>query len=386
MKILHCCLACFYIDNYGYQENLLPKQHKIDGHEVEILASTETYLDHKNLSYIEPSEYISESGIPIKRLAYRKVLSNFVMRKLRLYKGLYEALNKSAPNVIFIHDCQFLDIRQIAKYVRKNPKVKIFVDCHTDFNNSGTNWLSKYILHGLIYRYCAKTIEPYATKFYGVLPCRCDFLSDVYGISKDKIDLLVLGAEDAKIHFDQRDKIRERICQELNIDKNSFILVTGGKLDRSKNIISLLNALKKLSDENVKLIIFGSLSDDIKYNVERLLDDPNVRYIGWIKADEAYDYFTMADLGIFPGLHSVLWEQAVACGVPCVFRDIEGIHHVDVVGNCMFLKKGDDEEIVDVLKKIIENPVIHAEMKKKALLGASNFLYSKIAKKAISDS
>ena len=23
MKILHCCLANFYIDNYGYQENIL---------------------------------------------------------------------------------------------------------------------------------------------------------------------------------------------------------------------------------------------------------------------------------------------------------------------------------------------------------------------------
>jgi 1,2-diacylglycerol 3-alpha-glucosyltransferase len=384
MKILHCCLACFYIDNYGYQENLLPKQHKIDGHEVEILASTETYLDHKKIGYTKPQEYISESGIPVQRLAYRKFFPNFVMRKLRLYKGLYKALNKFSPEIIFIHDCQFLDIKQFVKYAKRNSKVKIFVDCHTDFNNSGTNWLSKYILHGFVYRYCAKAIEPYTRKFFGVLPCRCDFLSDIYGISKGKIDLLVLGAEDAKIHVDQRDKIRERLCKELNIDKNNFILVTGGKLDKSKNIIALLDALKTLGNENVKLIIFGSLDDDIKYSVKHRLDDPNVKYIGWIKADEPYDYFTIADLGIFPGLHSVLWEQAIACALPCVFRDIEGIHHVDLGGNCMFLKEGDAEEIVDVLKKIIENPEIYAEMKKSAFSGANNFLYSKIAKKAIS--
>jgi 1,2-diacylglycerol 3-alpha-glucosyltransferase len=385
MKILHCCLACFYIDNYGYQENLLPKQHKIDGHEVEILTSTETYLDHKKLGYVEPHEYISESGIPIKRLAYKRFLPHFVMRKLRLYKDLYEALNRSAPDIIFIHDCQFLDIRQIAKYARINPGVRIYVDCHTDFNNSGKNWLSKYILHGLVYRYCAKVIEPYVTKFYGVLPCRCDFLRDVYGLQKEKIDLLVLGAEDTKIHLDQRDELRERICKKLGLDKNNFIIVTGGKLDRSKNAIALLDALNKLDNENLKLIIFGSLGDDVKNHIEDNLDNPNLKYLGWIEADKAYDYFTIADLAVFPGLHSVLWEQAIACGTPCVFKDIDGIHHVDMGGNCMFLKEGNAEEIADVLKNITEKPEIYAEMKKIALMGASNFLYSKIAKKAISD-
>ena len=49
MKILHCCLAAFYIDNYGYQENILPKIHQIHGHEVKIVASTETFIDDKNL-------------------------------------------------------------------------------------------------------------------------------------------------------------------------------------------------------------------------------------------------------------------------------------------------------------------------------------------------
>ena len=36
MKILHLMLACFYIDNYSYQENYLPKYHKKQGNDVEI--------------------------------------------------------------------------------------------------------------------------------------------------------------------------------------------------------------------------------------------------------------------------------------------------------------------------------------------------------------
>lgn len=39
MKILHLCLACFYIDGYTYQENILPRINREDGHDVRILAS-----------------------------------------------------------------------------------------------------------------------------------------------------------------------------------------------------------------------------------------------------------------------------------------------------------------------------------------------------------
>ena len=64
MKILHCCLAAFYIDDYGYQENILPKIHKKQGHQVEILASTETYLNNSELGYIKPKSYRTKDNIP----------------------------------------------------------------------------------------------------------------------------------------------------------------------------------------------------------------------------------------------------------------------------------------------------------------------------------
>ena len=54
MKIMHPCLAAFYIDDYGYQENILPKAHKKSGHDVEIVASTEVYSDEKTLTYCSP--------------------------------------------------------------------------------------------------------------------------------------------------------------------------------------------------------------------------------------------------------------------------------------------------------------------------------------------
>ena len=107
MRILHCCLANFYIDDYGYQENILTKFHQLHGHQVKILASTETYLPNKQLGYVKPSKYRTKDDIPIVRIAYSKYLPSFLGKKVRKYEGTLEEVKNFNPDLIFIHGCQF---------------------------------------------------------------------------------------------------------------------------------------------------------------------------------------------------------------------------------------------------------------------------------------
>jgi 1,2-diacylglycerol 3-alpha-glucosyltransferase len=65
MKILHCCLSCFYIDNYNYQENMLVREHVRAGHEVLVLASTENYNNQGQLSYSAPGCYRGSDGAEV---------------------------------------------------------------------------------------------------------------------------------------------------------------------------------------------------------------------------------------------------------------------------------------------------------------------------------
>jgi len=110
----------------------------------------------------------------------------------------------------------------------------------------------------------------------------------------------------------------------------------------------------------------------------------NIRAIGWIDATKVYDYFLAADLAIFPGTHSVLWEQAVGTGCPCVFRRWKGIEHIDVGGNCVFLERGDQEEIEQLILKIRDHPSLLVDMKAVAVeRGIREFSYSDIARRAI---
>lgn len=383
MKILHCCLAAFYIDNYGYQENVLPKMHKLQGHDVYILASTETFINNTRLGYIKDSSYYTNENIPITRIPYVKWLPHFVARKLRIYTGILKILNEFKPDIIFLHDVQFISIKVVANYIRINPNVKLFVDGHTDFINSATNWVSKHILHKIIYKWCALSIESYVRKFYGVLPLRVDFFKNVYGIPESKLDLLVLGADDTLFDLSKKESIRERIRNYYGIENDDFLIVTGGKIDKKKNIHLVMKAIQEL-DQKIKLIVFGSINDDIKDEINLLSGSKNIRFIGWLPTSNIYDVLLASDLAIYPGTHSVLWEQTVGLGLPCIFKRWEGMQHVDVGGNCLFIDEITIINIKEIILRLYNDPLLLNQMKKTATeRGIKRFSYFEIAKYAI---
>ena len=384
MKIMHLCLANYYVDNYGYQENILPKHHKLQGHEVKIVASTETYIENSQLGYVKPSEYFNNDGIHVVRLPYVSWLPIKLARKLRFYVGVEEQLKLFEPDIIFLHDIQFFSITTIVKYVKDNPHVRLYADGHTDFINSARTWLSRVVLHKLLYRWCAKHVEPFVSCFFGVTPLRVEFFEKVYLINKSKIKLLVLGVDDSVVDLNLANETRARIRSKLKIDRNDFVVISGGKIDLRKNIHTLMQVVSEMDAKAIKLVIVGTPSEELRSIFNNLSKSVNIITVGWVPAEQIYDYLIAADLGCFPGTHSVLWEQAVGVGLPCIFRKWEGIEHVDIGGNCIMIDKGDSSEINKTLSRVIQDKELYAKMKTiAATKGVEEFSYSKIAKKAI---
>jgi 1,2-diacylglycerol 3-alpha-glucosyltransferase len=382
LKILHICLASFYIDNYSYQENMLPKFHKKNGFDVEIIASLVTFDENGKVCLKRNStNYVNEYGIPVTRLEYKKFK---ISKRLRRYVCTYEAIKKSNPDIIFIHGCQFFDIKCVVKYVKQNSQVRVYVDNHADFSNSARTWISKNILHKIIWKRCAHLIEPYTIKFYGVLPARVDFLKNVYKLPEEKIELLVMGADDEKISEARNENTIEMIREKYNIKKEDFLIMTGGKIDQNKpQTLLLMEAVKELNLKNVLLIVFGSIIPEFKEKIELLLCD-SVKFIGWVDSNDTYKYFNAAELVVFPGKHSVFWEQVVGLGKPCIFRYMEGFTHIDLSGNCKFLYCDSVEEIKSIINEIVTNKKIYENMKKNAFeKGNDEFCYSEIAQKSI---
>lgn len=384
MKVLHLCLASFYIDNYSYQENLLPKYHKKLGFDVEIIASLVSFNQDGNLTILDSgySEYINENNIHVTRLEYKTGRLN---KRLRRYNCTLDRIEKANPDIIFIHGCQFLDIIEVVKYLKNHPYVKAYVDNHADFSNSASNWISKNILHKIIWRYCANRILPFTNKYFGVLPNRVKFLEDVYKLPEEKLELLIMGVDDDLLNnSDNNDQIK-KIRVKYGIHDTDFLIVTGGKFNNEKkHILNLLEAVKEIKNPRIKLIVFGTIETSFMNQVEKYFDNINIIFVGWLNNEDSYIHFLASDLVVFPGSHSVYWEQVVGLGKPLIVKNWEEPKHLDIGGNCIILKDGGKEEIKEKIEYLSDNPNAFMKMKSAANSPLKNsFLYSNIAKQSL---
>lgn len=383
MKVVHICLCGPVTDGWNYQDNMLTKYHRKMGNEVTIITCKSIWGKNGVLEKDTRSNYINENDIKVIRLENR--IGRDVTSKFKVYKSLYKSIENEKPDILFIHGVAFLDVITIRKYLKKNNTVKVFVDNHSDFSNSATSWISLNILHKVIWRHMAKIIEPYTEKFYGVMPARVDFLTEIYNTPKEKTELLVMGGDDEKISEVKNPQIINKLRETLNISDSDFVIVTGGKIDEAKaQTLLLMEAVKNFND-NVKLIVFGSVAESLKSKFDKLCDSNNIIYAGWVSSDDSYKYFELANLVVFAGRHSVFWEQVVAQGKPMVCKHWEGTTHIDVGGNVKFLIKDDINEIYNTISNIILDDNIYSKMKEASEnRGRKRFSYKNISEKSIS--
>ena len=138
MKIVHVCLAGISVtDGWTYQENLLTKYHKKLGHDVTIITSQWVRNELGGLKRDNRSDYYDDNGCKVLRL---RIKNNHKQSfRFKRYQDVKKTIIAESPDILFIHNIQFLDIFEIIKYLKDNSKVKVYVDSHTDFSNSASN-------------------------------------------------------------------------------------------------------------------------------------------------------------------------------------------------------------------------------------------------------
>lgn len=313
MRILHICLSNFYIDNWRYQENELIRQHVQDGHDVLMLASTETYDGNAKITYTAPGEYMGADGARVIRLPYRRFLPHKIMRKFRMYPGVYSTISEFAPDTILFHGAAAYEVITVARYARDHPEVPLYVDSHTDFNNSAQGVVAREILHKLYYRTCLQAALPKIEKLFGVTPERCAFLHDVYGVPEDRIELFPLGGH--PVHDPEYSERRNRMRSAMKLSPDTIAFAYTGKMRLRRKPLETLTGFIDHAPENSVLLIGGILVEGHKKEELRALigSDPRIRFLGWQDPDQLTDLLCATDVYLNPGTHSTTNEHAVCC-------------------------------------------------------------------------
>lgn len=332
MKILHCCLSCFYIDNYNYQENLLVREHVNAGHEVVVLASLENYNEQGQLVYGTPTRYKGSDGAEVLRLPYRNIGPHVLQKKIRAYPRVYQHLRAIRPDIILFHGACAWELLTILRYKKNHPTVKLYVDSHEDFNNSARSFISKNILHRLFYRPIFLKSVPHVEKVLCISKETAVFIEQFYKCPSEKIEYFPLGGFifDDATYLANRLKVR----QEHGISPETLVFFQSGKFDKKKKLELALRVFQKLPRrENVRYLIAGVLQEEIKTEVEALVgEDDRIVFLGWKSGQALTELLCAADVYVQPGSQSATLQNSICCRCAVIADDVPS-HHPFLQGN-----------------------------------------------------
>lgn len=352
MKILHLMLSNFFIDGVSYQENILPRQNFKDGHDVKIIASTETYIQPNKLGYVKPSKYTNKDGMEITRIPYRRIFPHFLMIKIRSYPNVYEMIEQFEPDVILHHGVPSYELLTIAKYKKNHLNIKLYLDSHEDFHNSARSFISREVLHRRFYGPIVRKALPYVDKILcGSTEC-FDFLETLYKVPIEKMEFYPLGG----IVFSEEERLsrRKKIRQIIGLDNKDILMVHTGKMQKEKRTEELLQAFTQVKNKKFKLFLIGVFSDDVKLAVEPIIAaDSRIKYIGWKDSEEVFDYLCAADMYLQPGSQSATMQNAICCGCPVMLYPYKS-HKPYLKGNGFYVETVED--MLNAFQDIDKNP------------------------------
>lgn len=337
MKIVHVVISNCYTDGWAYQENLLPEAHVRLGHDVTVIATTINSFVPSDQSCKPNNEYYI-NGVKVIRIAPSFKL---LLNKFALFSNLTNVMWKLRPELIFLHGFGFLSINEFTKYKKLDPKCIIVADNHADEGNCMLRfkWLNKWLIQKGLWRYgIQRNLHAFDFVYYTCQQTKT-FAHDYFGIPNGKMRYLPMGGDVSKEQLKNSATIRQRWRTQIGISSDSLILVSGGRFSEHKKILELISAFQGIKSNDIQLLLFGKfLNNEYKKQVMNEVNkDPRIKFIGWLTPIETTELFLSADLAVFTGTQSVIWRNAVACGLPIICRYTFGAEEMDVGGNAIHI-------------------------------------------------
>lgn len=381
MRVLHICVCGPFTDGFAYQENELIEQHVVAGHAVTVIASTETYGTDKVATHTEPGVSQLRCGATLIRIPYVEKIPLWLASKVRAYDGLSDRIEAIKPDRILFHGLTAWELLRVAKYVQRTPGVKLFADCHEDFNNSAKTWASRQLLHKgfyrAIFRQCLQQIEAVLC----VTVESMNFAVDFYGSPRAKTRLFPLGCviDPPTLASTRRSAFRAR----HGLVDTDIVVAQTGKLDRSKHLVSALRAFSSVSSPDLKFVIAGRMTDDVATECLPLIDgDSRIINLGWQSTDELRTVLAGVDCFLQPFGQTVTTQMAMGYGCVILGQDLPS--HRWLVGDHGRLFT-DSTELGAVFQWIVDNTEKLPSLKNATLEFAyANLDYTRLARQIVS--
>lgn len=348
----------YYQEGMGYQENWLPYYQKRLGNEVSILTSDKyfPFPDYENnFKDILGDRKVGQGIFSDKQITIIRKKSTFeISRRAMVAFNVREYIHSFNPDIIHIHGITNINFFQVL-LSSKNKSIKIFVDSHSDYQVSN----HKHITNRIYYKIWRGIYSIFKDGISGFLPTTLEakyFLEKELGIQGNNVVINHLGVN-TDVFFNDNIAIKS-LRQKYNLG-DKFVLMNAGKQNPSKKtlfILSVMNELVlKFNRKDIVLFLIGSGSPEFEQQINKQLvhiSDYVVR-LPFQKNSELKDFYSLADIGIWPGVPSNTIQEAMACEVAMILPTNDTISHL-IDSNGFFIDSFEAEQIAYKITDIID--------------------------------
>jgi len=180
--------------------------------------------------------------------------------------------------------------------------------------------------------------------------------------SKGLKELALLTSPDQKISVIYNGIDVSEFKPDLNRTNNSDMLriVCVSRLIERKGIKYLIEAIGKLKDKNIKLVLVGegNQEGELKKLAQDLGISNKVDFKGYISHDNIADIYKKSDIFVLPSLNEGMSNallEGMASGLTVIVTNTGGTVEL-VDGNGIIIPMGDSDAIVDAIRKLMDYP------------------------------
>lgn len=302
------------VENIVY--NLIKKNEKYKKCLYTIYSINDSHDEHfenTNIEYINVSR-VSKMMDHIFYFVAKNILKKKHLISYRYYFQRMEFYKKVGKE---------LDINDYDRILMENNVVMFKALC---YKNNLKKYKDKIIYHA--HNELGKTLgyEKYLNNIKRVIGVS-NYITNKYKeyVSNDRVEFSTVynSIDETLFSKELSDDSKNMLKKILNINNNYPILLFTGRISEEKGILELLRALALLETDKYNLLIVGKtfyasqvkdkFEDSLIIEAQRIKG--NVIFTGFVRYDEMYKYYKLADLCILPSV----WNE------PCALTVIECI-------------------------------------------------------------
>ncbi len=210
-----------------------------------------------------------------------------------------------------------------------------------------------------------------------------------FNINPSKVSVVHLAADAFFRKLPSKEK-RKGVLKKYNIDKKYILSV--GTIEPRKNFTTLIKAFNIAKKRNAgfgyKLVIAGRTGWKSEATYTEREASPykdDILFIGKVSDEDLLQIYNQAELFVFPSVFEGFGlpvPEAMSCGLPVISSNCSSLK--EIAGNAGILVTPNDyKEISKQISDILKNEKLKEELKKKSLIQAKKFTWTKTAEKTL---